>query len=43
MTGWQVDVIEAMIVTMAVTVTVVVTVGLHLYFRAIGRGKERGL
>jgi hypothetical protein len=26
-----------------VIVKVVVTIGLHLYFREVGRGKERGL
>jgi hypothetical protein len=32
-------------VIMVVTVAeiVIVTVGLHLYFKAVGRGKERGL
>jgi hypothetical protein len=30
-------------VTVVVVVIVVATVGLHLYFRETGRGKERGL
>jgi hypothetical protein len=31
------------VVTEVVTVAESVTVGLHLYFRAVGRGKERWL
>jgi hypothetical protein len=34
---------EEVTVIVAVAVIVVVTVGLHLYFRVVGWGKERGL
>jgi hypothetical protein len=45
MTGWQVivDVTETVTIIVTVAVIMVVTVGLHLYFRVEGRGKERGL
>jgi hypothetical protein len=36
-------VIVAVTVIVIVAMIVVVTVGLHLYFRVVGWGKERGL
>jgi hypothetical protein len=31
------------IVSVTLAMIVIVTIGLHLYFRAVGRAKERGL
>jgi hypothetical protein len=38
-----VDVTMEMIVEVIVAVIVIVIVGVHLYFRVVGWGKERGL